>query len=997
MRSKLIFTIILGMFLISLVSATLCYQESANVSTSCGGLDTGNYSFSADWGTNSHPNTYDGNWSTYGEVNTTSRTAIEYIVNYSKPINVLNTSKFQTRVQNPQAIWNSNYSVCSSGCDTADCTCIPTSCWNYGAEISLRITGTLTKSSDPDAYPNNVFGGIVETHCWDGSWKRIHYVNAKNLNQNISRIYEEAMFWDLDLTGPTINVTVPETSNYRFFTNYTDGIYGYFPYTSYFINWTTYDDNLDTCWFENISSLNVNIRVNETVTCNANATIVYPVNTGNTLRFYANDTYGNIVSAVRTNITNDMRIDRRKHSYINTTTQGNIVNFWMSVRKGVGDTLENVTFVLNNMDYPIADISGTNFSTNVTIPNITGNTTYYWKFDFGEGFFNSTIYNLTVDSPPVITINLPTNTTYYLTSSSPNVTINFSVADNNFANATYNVNGTNMTSLSNETQVNLNLSTGTYNLYVWTIDNSGLTDYETLVFSVKNLNQLTPTYTSSIYETQGTSYVVNLTDLYNTNLSAVTLFINGSSYTPTQSGYIWNYTRQSPANYLNNISLIWQLTYSGVNYNTSTYYQTISPIQFGLCNATLTVPYWNISFKDENTLSSINGTLQGSTFVYYLGNGTANKTLSYSVSTNASSYRFCSLPADRPYYVLPDVNYLLTGYPTRIYNPSLLTLTNSTTNTTLYLLNSADGIYVTFITASTSNTPISGVDIEITRVLGGSTTTIFSGLTDSAGSVTIWLNPNYGHTITASKTGYTTNTQTIKPTQSQYTLTMETGLDDYEYVSDRKGLKWFAFPSSGVIKTTNYTLFGYNVSAKNDNLVSCKLELLNSNKTIIITSAEVFATNSTLCSVSINYSMNYSKVKGRLLVDLGDGYKILEDDAYWSLVEYNTTGSTLLDWFRGLDELEVSYFNDDEQHREYTYILLFFLVVMIICASLNRMGWDIQTNGGMIFLVGILIWAASISGFLTLSDISPFAIIDKFFVAIIYTMFMIGFAMRELT
>jgi hypothetical protein len=312
-------------------------------------------------------------------------------------------------------------------------------------------------------------------------------------------------------------------------------------------------------------------------------------------------------------------------------------------------------------------------------------------------------------------------------------------------------------------------------------------------------------------------------------------------------------------------------------------------------------------------------------------------------------------------------------------------------------LNSADGIYVTFITASTSNTPISGVDIEITRVLGGSTTTIFSGLTDSAGSVTIWLNPNYGHTITASKTGYTTNTQTIKPTQSQYTLTMETGLDDYEYVSDRKGLKWFAFPSSGVIKTTNYTLFGYNVSAKNDNLVSCKLELLNSNKTIIITSAEVFATNSTLCSVSINYSMNYSKVKGRLLVDLGDGYKILEDDAYWSLVEYNTTGSTLLDWFRGLDELEVSYFNDDEQHREYTYILLFFLVVMIICASLNRMGWDIQTNGGMIFLVGILIWAASISGFLTLSDISPFAIIDKFFVAIIYTMFMIGFAMRELT
>lgn len=507
-------------------------------------------------------------------------------------------------------------------------------------------------------------------------------------------------------------------------------------------------------------------------------------------------------------------------------------------------------------------------------------------------------------------------------------------------------------------------------------------------------------YNLTTYETSSENYVLNITSAYTpTNAK---LIYNGTEYsaTITTSGttHLISKNLQIPSSSIgsNYFYFKWNVSSTVTEYSIN-YTQTVSPILFGICNATLTVPYWNISFKDESTLSSINGTLQGSTFVYYLGNGTINKTLSYSVTTNSSSYRFCSLPADRPYYVLPDVNYLLTGYPTRIYNPSLLTLTNSTTNTTLYLLSGADGIYVTFITASTSNTPISGVDIEITRVLGGSTTTIFSGITDSAGSVTVWLNPNYDHTITASKTGYTTNTQTIKPTQSQYTLTMETGLDDYEYVPDRKGLKWFAFPSSGVIKTTNYTLFGYNVSAKNDNLVSCKLELLNSNKTIIITSAETFATNSTLCSVSINYSMNYSKVKGRLLVDLGDGYKILEDDAYWSLVEYNTTGSTLLDWFRGLDELEVSYFNDDEQHREYTYILLFFLVVMIICASLNRMGWDIQTNGGMIFLVGILIWAASISGFLTLSDISPFAIIDKFFVAIIYTMFMIGFAMRELT
>jgi hypothetical protein len=232
---------------------------------------------------------------------------------------------------------------------------------------------------------------------------------------------------------------------------------------------------------------------------------------------------------------------------------------------------------------------------------------------------------------------------------------------------------------------------------------------------------------------------------------------------------------------------------------------------------------------------------------------------------------------------------------------------------------------------------------------------------------------------------------------------MSTGLDDYTYVSDRDGLKWFVYPGVGIRNESVVTNYGFNITSTNENLVRCKIELLNLEKTILLSSAETTTTNSSYCNVETSYQINstYPQIKGRLLVDLGEGYQILEDDAHWSLLEINSSGLTFSDWFNSLSSSNfgLNYFGDNEQHREYTYILIFFLVVAIIGAVLNSSGWDIQTNGGIIFLIGVLIWIASIPGFLNLAGVlgSPFAAIDKFFVAIVYTMFMIGFATREFT
>jgi hypothetical protein len=141
---------------------------------------------------------------------------------------------------------------------------------------------------------------------------------------------------------------------------------------------------------------------------------------------------------------------------------------------------------------------------------------------------------------------------------------------------------------------------------------------------------------------------------------------------------------------------------------------------------------------------------------------------------------------------------------------------------------------------------------------------------------------------------------------------------------------------------------------------------------------------------------SYPQIKGRLLVDLGNGYQILEEDAFWTYQNFTSTGLTFTDWFNGIKQADLRYFNNNEQHREYTQILLFFLTVMIICAVMNTFGWDIQTQGGMIYLVGFMTWIASIPGFLTLSGISPFGLVDQYFVAVIYLMFMIGFGIRSI-
>lgn len=413
--------------------------------------------------------------------------------------------------------------------------------------VSLYIDGILNETNTSGINGTYIFTKILSED--NHNWSILVFDNDSKQNQSSTR------YFTIDSTPPVINVTMPPTNNYKFWTNYTNGIYRYFPYTSYFINWTSYDDNLDTCWFENISSLNFMIRVNETVTCNANATIVYPVNTGNTLRFFANDSMGNNASVTRTSIYNDIRIDRSGHSYINYTTEGVPRTFWLSARIGVGAELENVNFVLDGVKYPLST-SGSNFSKTIIIPEVTTTkaTTYYWEFDFGEGFFNSTIYNITIGNillSPICNSTYP----YYIfnvtlrdekTQREINGTIETAISIYPLANSSINIYNWNSTQNTNRTYLCSNLPFNSTDIY----KAEGTIKYYSDLGTITNYTAMNEYYNFLNFTLNNNSQFNNIT-LYDINTSEGTEFqltFKDSSYRDRENVLIYVYRQYLPEN-----------------------------------------------------------------------------------------------------------------------------------------------------------------------------------------------------------------------------------------------------------------------------------------------------------------------------------------------------------------------------------------------------------------------------------------------------------------
>jgi len=156
-----------------------CLQETANETSQCGGLSTGGYSWNGTWesdtGNLGPANfTLDGNYNTAGQPNGFASAKTFFWVNYSKPSNTFNNSKWQVKNQFDLPDETRNFSI-------------PGNCWNQDSlQFRIELQGCPTAGC---------FNNIT---CFDSSeWLQISYGTG-------ARLWEETMFWSKYPTNITV-------------------------------------------------------------------------------------------------------------------------------------------------------------------------------------------------------------------------------------------------------------------------------------------------------------------------------------------------------------------------------------------------------------------------------------------------------------------------------------------------------------------------------------------------------------------------------------------------------------------------------------------------------------------------------------------------------------------------------------------------------------------------------------------------------------------------
>jgi hypothetical protein len=439
------------------------------------------------------------------------------------------------------------------------------------------------------------------------------------------------------------------------------------------------------------------------------------------------------------------------------------------------------------------------------------------------------------------------------------------------------------------------------------------------------------TYNLSSYETATESFVLNITSPTGYTPTNALLYYNGTSYTSTITNvggteYRLSRTLNVPlVTGIGNNSFYfqWQMGTSGQN--STTYNQSINQVSFGLCNASLTVPYVNFTFEDEETSNNLNATIDASNWIYYLGSISVNRTYTYSTELNFSNYAFCFSPVDRSVNLDYSIQYSFTGYPQRRYE-NVSSYTNGTTNTTLYLLPTADGIYVTYQVISAAEQPIVNVHTVVERQIGAAWEMIGSGDTGDDGGVTFWLNPDYVHRLTFSRTGYDTVTHTHTPTQSTYTIYM-TSASTTNVSDHNRGISYSIAPTDDVLNNMTTYQFNFTLSSSYWTLDEFGFILRNSTTTL----GSASSTTGTGGTVSLSVGTgNYTRI-------FMDYYWVIDGNysnasRSWYVSDTGDYGYSVKTFFDRLKDYTTDgIFGLNEFSRTLIIFFLIFIIVGAMC------------------------------------------------------------------
>jgi len=384
---------------------------------------------------------------------------------------------------------------------------------------------------------------------------------------------------------------------------------------------------------------------------------------------------------------------------------------------------------------------------------------------------------------------------------------------------------------------------------------SNNTDDETSVQVVTwnyEIFEISRSFNASVFDTDTQGFEANVS-FNSTQFTSVSsqFFYNGTSFSSTQVGSSDNIRLSSSiqipivnANETKNLFWSYTLTNSSetVNVNTTVSTQTVVPTNFSICGSgNAVVPFLNISYFNETVAQeATTAFISASSFTFWLGDASVNKTTTFSTVSESANHTFCGTPAGRTINVIPTVNYDNAESEQREFSTVPLALTNTTTEQVLFLLPTNDGIFVTFQIINSGSQPISGALVKFTR----SGSDVSQSITGASGTTSVFLNPNFVYTIEVSATGFNTFSTTQAFPTSEFSVTL--GLSSVVVDDFNRGVTFDINPKSQVLINNTFYLFNYTIQSSFFSLDSFGFVITNSSGTVLATNTSSIATGGTL-------------------------------------------------------------------------------------------------------------------------------------------------------
>jgi hypothetical protein len=495
-----------------------------------------------------------------------------------------------------------------------------------------------------------------------------------------------------------------------------------------------------------------------------------------------------------------------------------------------------------------------------------------------------------------------------------------------------------------------------------------------------------------------TLFVYNITRdlIYNeTNYTKISTF----SFTPPYIGiFYYNVTAKDLANNFNSTET------RSIAFVTSV---------FGFCNTTLTTPYLNFTFFNENTAGAMTAKINTLIATYWLSDPAFNKTFVFQNLTDHSSYAFCSYPTYLPINVSLRMQYSNTSFSSRWYSASTQ-YTNTTTNISLAMLATADSNYVTFIAYdSVYSTVIAGVDVHVYTDILGVTTSVTNGVTDAAGAIAFQLNPLSIYTLVYTKAGYNTYSQTVNPALGPYSVYLvpvtAPGSGVGGGVGGGSGIphnnlayKTYVIPDKAWFDYNTTMVFYFNVTTLDNNTYagSRMEEWSNSTNMLNVTMINRTGTTTTLslagrCGNSSDPQTLILKYYVYNNSNLGM-YNLITTNTYICGLDISTPGNHSL-WTGLFHWGNTANLNAKAQFTNGWWT--FFIIALIISGLCLWL--DIGNFGGtdpMVISIGftIVLWILSMAGNLFFIPGLGSDWIGRFVLAFISTLFMAGYIIKSM-